>query len=572
MTRLSSRSAASETPVAGAQGLEPGAAGPPAPITMEDAAPLDYSAPQELAPLASSPAPDRPEVSETLVVDAASFKALLAHPAFGAAAKPRWARRVEAFFDTDVGDLLRAGATLRVSSERSRRTARFVVDGEQVEASLAAESPTPGAFAEPERERLADLVGSRPLKRQFEIDARRWTRAGEVEGSAFEATFAEGEIVAGASREKIREVTFALRDGRPASLYRLLAAIAAAHPVGLRSGDAYARALTLRLGGVAPAVRAAPPELSADATLDEAIGVWLASTLTQFFANWPAMRGSAAGDAVHQIRVSMRRLRSLLGILRPLSPSPELESLRAEAKRIADAFGEARDWDVFRDTMRAGPMAGLTGVSGFADLVVIAGRRVTAGRAHAMTALASPEIARFALAMRFFIASRGWRNAVSQNEVSALGRPAAEFAARALDRLDKKVRKRGRGFADLAPEPRHQLRIALKQLRYGCEFFGPLFEAGGQVKPFARAAARLQDALGAANDAEVAQRLVAEIDFADDANLAFAAGAVVGWCGREGRLAPQDLAKSWKDFRRAERFWRDEDDAEAEPAEAEAQG
>ena len=102
------------------------------------------------------------------------------------------------------------------------------------------------------------------------------------------------------------------------------------------------------------------------------------------------------------------------------------------------------------------------------------------------------------------------------------------------------------------------MRIALKQLRYVVDFFGPLFESAGDVERFANAAAELQDLLGAANDAAVAGRLIDSVDVDDNRALTFAAGAVVGWCERGGMFDEKALRRGWKALRKAERFWRDD--------------
>lgn len=102
------------------------------------------------------------------------------------------------------------------------------------------------------------------------------------------------------------------------------------------------------------------------------------------------------------------------------------------------------------------------------------------------------------------------------------------------------------------------MRIALKQLRYAVDFFGPLFKPAADVESFGSKAAVLQDMLGAANDAAVASGLVASIEAADNPALAFAAGAVVGWGERGGALDEALLRGGWKALRKARQFWRDE--------------
>jgi len=53
------------------------------------------------------------------------------------------------------------------------------------------------------------------------------------------------------------------------------------------------------------------------------------------------------------------------------------------------------------------------------------------------------------------------------------------------------------------PESAHRFRIALKHLRYSCEFFAPLFD-NAEMMEYAKAVAGLQDAFGFINDFHVA--------------------------------------------------------------------
>ncbi len=161
------------------------------------------------------------------------------------------------------------------------------------------------------------------------------------------------------------------------------------------------------------------------------------------------------------------------------------------------------------------------------------------------------------LTLQLYIAMNGWRNAAPEAELRALLEPVTGFAARALEQGFRRLKKRAEGFDDMTAEHRHEVRIALKGMRYGVDFFGHLFGAG-VAKAYAAQAAGLQDMLGEANDAAVAARLVARLDLAGDIDKAFAAGAVVGWCGRSGLVDEPALRAAWKKLRKADRFWRSE--------------
>jgi triphosphatase len=153
-----------------------------------------------------------------------------------------------------------------------------------------------------------------------------------------------------------------------------------------------------------------------------------------------------------------------------------------------------------------------------------------------------------------FAARRGWRNALAGEGLSRLTEPAAGFAAESLDRLHRRVRKRGKALLELLPEERHGVRIALKNLRYAADFFGDMFGPADAVKAFTREAAKLQDALGSFNDMVMVTGLVRQLDI-DDALPARAAGIISGWYAHGARVTDADLHDVWRGFRKVRPFW-----------------
>jgi len=82
----------------------------------------------------------------------------------------------------------------------------------------------------------------------------------------------------------------------------------------------------------------------------------------------------------------------------------------------------------------------------------------------------------------------------------------AQFGAAALARAQRKLFKhKDVHWGD--PVERHAMRIRVKRLRYGCEFFAPAFSAKRAASYLADLKA-LQEILGELNDIAVGRRLV----------------------------------------------------------------
>jgi CHAD domain-containing protein len=152
------------------------------------------------------------------------------------------------------------------------------------------------------------------------------------------------------------------------------------------------------------------------------------------------------------------------------------------------------------------------------------------------------------------LAVQRWREH-PESDAAALLAPARVYAQGELERRYEQVRKRGRNLGTLSAEGLHQLRIAIKKLRYSVDFFASLFNADA-IKRFRSRLSRLQDVLGTLNDAAMLRHLVeSACKVESEPALAEARGIVLGWrAGRSGALK-DELDRFWKGFRRSETYW-----------------
>ena len=300
-------------------------------------------------------------------------------------------------------------------------------------------------------------------------------------------------------------------------------------------------------------VRAEALQFLADPMLDDVVEIVIASALGQFVANWPAMAETHHRELIHQMRVALRRLRTALAFFDRALPCAEFKLFRVEAKQIASTLGPARNWDAFQELVEEGPLTHYARDEGFEALLTAVEERRLAAYAIAQEVIDDPSTTRFVLKLRAFLAHRAWRSALSGAELLRLTEPARLFAGETLERLHKRALKRGRRLPQKPPEERHEVRIALKNIRYTAEFFSLFF---GGARPYIRAVAQLQAGLGAFNDEASATHLLWDVEEAAGPQAAKAVGIVLGWCGRGTVTADDNLRKAWKSFRLTRPFWR----------------
>jgi CHAD domain-containing protein len=300
-------------------------------------------------------------------------------------------------------------------------------------------------------------------------------------------------------------------------------------------------------------VKAKRLPLDADATLDEAISRILSNCLAHFSANAPILRKTGDPEAVHQLRVALRRLRAFLSLLKRAVPSLDLTEITARAKVVARSLGEARDWDVFREGLEKGPRGFLTDEPAFFALLDAVELRRHHAREAARAVLAEPATKQMLRGLRRLIARRPWRESDKRTQAKASARV---FAKKALDRLHRRAMKRCSGLASLPPEVRHGARIALKKARYAAEFFESLFDAK-PARAYLRELSAVQDRLGEDNDRATAKRLLLEITQTDTAQDTLRAACFLrGWSGHAQHQSGSAAAQMERRLRKLKPFWR----------------
>lgn len=293
-------------------------------------------------------------------------------------------------------------------------------------------------------------------------------------------------------------------------------------------------------------VGARPPLIDSACAADEALRTILFEALAQIVANVPAVAVAHHSEGLHQLRVGLRRLRTGL----KLADDDALAALDVRAKALINTVGPARDLDVFLTEMFAPAVAELGARRGFELLAARAERARQAAWTTAIAAVTGDTFRTF---------DDDVATAVRSHCRSGAG-PVGETAPVLLDRALTKARKRGRRFAELDAPARHRLRIALKKLRYGAEFFAPLYDKK-DVKRWLTPLKELQDLLGHLNDVAQVRATVGrlimreEAGAAEQADLSHAAGLLTGYYQARSDGILDRTAKRWKTFRTAEPFW-----------------
>ena len=486
------------------------------------------------------------------------LEALREHPAL--AGPDRNSALVTTYFDTADRRLARAGASLRLRDTGTAReqtiklparTGSIVVRGEWTAPALG-KNPEICDFAPKPRAALGRLLDGEQLtiiaETRIDRTARRITH-----GSAqIEIAFDKGTIRAETREIPVCELELELVGGALADLLDLALLL----PLGpdlqwsVASKSARARALADKAAANAAHAAQAGVAREMDASAGFQAIAW--ACLSHMLENVPLVVATGDPEALHQCRVAIRRLRAGLGLFDALfAGDAQADVLDAELKAAASATGPARDSHVLLDRLSAAH-----GAEGRDSAELLAHVRSVADRATASTQamLAGRDFQAMLIGCALWIERGDW---LIRERVA----PLPQFAAHALRKRRRKLRRIGGDPATMTIEQRHALRIAVKKLRYAADFFAPLYQSKSAEKAqhqFKSAAAQVQDRLGELHDLDVlaagqdalfsgiepigAARLSAQLDTLVPA-LAAPSPKLLKRAGRA--IARLDRAKAW---------------------------
>ena len=439
--------------------------------------------------------------------------ALAAHPRLQDTASSEPDLLVTTYYDTPNRDLRAAGLTLRVRAKGGRHIQTVkagsggvgLFDRAEWETEIAGETPDAAAWAGTAAEAILRDAEAAPERLFSTIVMRREVPLEQGE-SRILVTLDEGRVESPIGDAPLCGIELELQAGKPADLFVVAQSLAETVPLRLSVNAKSAVGFALIDGTGPTIVKAGALDLPDDASAGEVFRRVARACLRHMRLNETAfLEGGRPPEALHQIRVALRRLRSALSLFAPmLEGDPRADGFNDEIKRVTEPFGQARNLDVFLSQTLpslAKERPDEPGLDGLRE-------RAEAERERAYDAvLATLESPQW---RGLVIDFAGWVEAGAWNTQAAAAEDGRAFAARVLDRARLRLKKRGRGLRHLDAHTRHRARIAAKKLRYGAEFFADLFrkkKAWRRQDKFGAALSDLQDHLGILNDLETARAM-----------------------------------------------------------------
>jgi triphosphatase len=479
---------------------------------------------------------------------------------------------VSVYFDTAKQKLHAHGLSLRVRHQGDKRLQTIKLENkgaaggfgrDEWEKEIARDRPDLTLAEGTALEKLATRKLKQKLRPIFETVIERTAIPLRSHGTTMELALDRGLIRGSGRRQPVSEVEIEVKKGDPSALADVAERLARSLPVTYGSQSKAERGYALCHGETGQPVRAAAISLDPSATTAEAFATIGLSCLKQAMANRAAVIAGKA-EGIHQMRVGLRRLRAAISLFKHLARDVKTETVKRELKWLTDQLGPAREYEVLIAERVEPSRQTATDLREMRTLHKELKARRERSLAKVRKAVESDRFRALGLHTALWLANGAWSRSDDPLARAGRERPVADFAADTLSRRTRQIVKKADRVAKLSPRRRHKLRIAVKKLRYGSDFFAGLFDTKRQRsrrKAFGKILTSLQDSLGTLNDIEMHRRLAKTVvhprrPIAKKAEKSFAMGVITGIERKQVKKCLTKAGEAGRELAAAMPFWR----------------
>ena len=231
--------------------------------------------------------------------------------------------------------------------------------------------------------------------------------------------------------------------------------------------------------------------------------------MDQVLNEMESVRASASMDSVHDLRVAIRRCRSVAATMEEIDPEPAWPAMRKAARKMFRALGALRDAQVMDEWVKK------------------LGPETDPVRAHLQASFASkePQLREEAIRAVEKFDAKLWKHLARTLRKRGRLVPPGSLAAEclALERFESAKELHAKALRTEKPKPWHAVRIGLKRFRYTVESLLP-----EQYAVWSENLKRVQDLLGEVHDLDVLSDLVKKSEFVETEDSLIVWAEIIG--------------------------------------------
>lgn len=372
------------------------------------------------------------------------------------------------------------------------------------------------------------------LTLQFETIVHRRYRFIHVNGSKIEVCLDLGTVKSKKNQRPIQEIEFELKSGNLSDLIFLTSQWVNRYHLWLDVRSKAERGHLLAQGKlVSPATMAKELLLNTELSPENTLKAMIANSLEQILPNVAAIAEQiAAPEHIHQARVGIRRLRSVLQ-----SFSAWSEQINATwAAQVTELFrqlGQSRDETVVYQEVL--------------PQIVNAGFNIHLVEPSATLPLVLSQVFQEPITTQLWLdlLNFAYTPNLSENQKKNLKKKADKV----LKNLHKQILQNATRYQKLGTEQKHQLRKQFKRLRYSIEFVKSLYPEQN-TNDYLQQLEPVQTVLGKYNDA-----LIAEHMFKQNAKKSSSLSSAVEWLNAQHPSYEKQILKKLDKFIKLKPIW-----------------
>jgi triphosphatase len=368
-------------------------------------------------------------------------------------------------------------------------------------------------------------------------------------GDQIELALDVGELIVGEEREPICEIELELKQGHAGRLFEFALTLQQNIPLSIENVSKAQRGYRFYRHELPCIVKAMPTLLDRNMKTQSALKQIVWECLVHLQGNQDVVLHGDDIEGVHQMRIALRRLRSVLKVFSSIVSKQNCAKIIEELCWITNVLGCARDIDVFV-TQTLPPLQQHLHNQLCLSLLANQGRHVQLKAYMGVReAISSQRYQRLMLTLCDWIENERW---VDTNKIKS---NVYDVAQKMLEKHYKQLLLKGKGLIDASPEDLHSARISAKKLRYIAEFFASLYPTKKTTK-FIKFLSQLQDNLGMINDVNITNNLLVKLlEHTHDHEMEMAKHLFIGWNAYKLMHSTTNMKSTWDEFSAQKPFW-----------------
>lgn len=368
-------------------------------------------------------------------------------------------------------------------------------------------------------------------------------------GSTIEVAADKGAIIVGEKTELILEIELELKTGQPEALFMLGAGLAREYPLLPEPKSKFYRGLLLAGLSAELPKKNHLPQVDKARPIGEALCVVLVDLIAQVLAAQQSfLENSQQPEIVHELRIRLRRLQSVLAFSEPLAIIKQYAWYQDELKKLGQKLAEVRELDVAYASWQQlldDQVVGMDSKVWLGEVLMEKRNQASVKIVDECRAgLATPIL----LGLWAELLDQDWQQLITCNS------NVEKYVVSNVSSWLKTVKRQGQTVKWTDVEEAHKLRLGIKKIKYVVEVMQPVL---GDTSRLILQLEKLQDTLGVISDAHSTKLLLkALLRGKSSRALHLEAGLLMGWQGHERLLLQNKLDKYWKKLNRIVQKWK----------------